>query len=80
MYVGFHVIVSDFNQTWIFSTYFRKILKYETLWKAVNGSRIVSCEQTGGQTTQVRTYMMKLTVALLNFSNLPNTSNNTNNN
>jgi len=57
MYFGLHVkyplFLSDFNVTWIFSTYLRKRPKYKISWKCVQWG--VSCTmRTGGRTTNSR--------------------------
>ena len=63
MYIGLHVkyplCLSDFNETWIFSTDFRKILKYQISWKSVQW-------QPSGS---LQTDMMKLIVAFPNYAN-----------
>ena len=56
---------SDFNETWIFSTDFRKILRYQISWKSVQWER-------SSMQTDRRTNVTKLIVAFRNFANAPN--------
>ena len=71
MYVGLHIkyplFLSDFNKTLIFSTDFRKLLKYQN---PSSGNR-VPCGWTDRQTEDGKTDMTKLTVAFCNFANAP---------
>jgi hypothetical protein len=60
------VILVRFNETWIFSTYFRKILKYQISWKSVKSEPSCSVRTDG------RTDKTKLIVAFRNFANAPN--------
>jgi hypothetical protein len=65
MYIGLHVkyllFLSDFNETWIFSTVFSKILKYHISWKSIQWE--LSCSK--------QTDMMKLIIEFHNFANTP---------
>jgi hypothetical protein len=40
LHVRYVLFFSDFNESWIFSTYFRKILKYQTSWNSSSRSRV----------------------------------------
>ena len=67
MYIGLRVkyrlYLSDFNETWIFSTYFRQIFKYQIACKSVQWE--TSCSMnTDGQTD-----ITKVVIAFPNFPN-----------
>jgi hypothetical protein len=63
-YIGLHVILSNINETWIFSTDFRKILQISNFMKM----RLVEAEFFHADR---RTDMTKLVVAFRRFANEP---------
>jgi len=61
------IFLSDFNEIWVLSTDFRKILKFKISWKSVQWDQICSMRKEGR--TDGRTYMTRLTVAFRNLAN-----------
>jgi hypothetical protein len=59
------VPVTSFNEPWMFSAYFRKILKCQISWKSLQWSRVVPC----GWKNDGRTDVTKQIVAFRNFEN-----------
>ena len=49
LYVKYSLFLSDLNETWIFTTDFRKMRKYQISWKSISGSRAVPCGRTDEQ-------------------------------
>jgi len=72
MCIGLHVkyplFLTDFNETWIFSTVFREIHRYQTWWKYVEWDPSCSMRRDG------RIDMAKLVVVCRSFANAPNYS------
>ena len=73
MCIGLHVkwplFLSEFNESWIFSTDFRTIFKHKFSWKSVLREPECSIGTDGRMDTQ--TDMKKLMFAFCNFANSP---------
>ena len=66
LHVKYPSFLQNFNETWIFSTDFRKNSDIKFHQNPSSGNRVVPCGQTEG-----RTDMMKLIIAFHNFAKAP---------
>jgi hypothetical protein len=62
LHVKYTLFLLDFNESWIFSTDFRRKLKYQVYQNPSSGNRVLPCGQTD---------MTKLMVAFRSFPNAP---------
>jgi hypothetical protein len=63
--VKYPLFLSEFTETWTFTTHFQKIVKYQISRKSVQWEQNCSMREDG------RTDMTKLIVAFRNFANFP---------
>ena len=54
LHVKYQLLLSYFNSTWIFSTYFRKSFKYQLSWKSVQCEQRCSTRTDGGTERQTK--------------------------
>jgi hypothetical protein len=68
LHVKYPLFLSDFSETWIFSAYFWKIIKYQILWNLSSRSQVVPCgymdKWTDGQTDMTK---LKITFEILHL-------------
>ena len=69
LHVKCPLFFSDFDETWISSTDFRRRLKYQILWKSVQWEP--NCSMWKDRWTKRRIDMKKLIVTFRNFGNVP---------
>jgi aspartyl/asparaginyl beta-hydroxylase (cupin superfamily) len=69
LHVKYPLFLSDFIETWFFSTEFRQKLKYQVSSKSVQWEQSCSMRTDGRRDGQ--TVMTKLTVAFRNYANAP---------
>jgi len=73
IHIKYPLFLSDFNETWILLTNFRKIHKYRISWISVKWEPSCSI-RTDGRTDRQKEWqadMTKLIVAVRNFANVP---------
>jgi len=69
LHVKFPLVLSSFNESWIFSTHFRKILEYKISWKSLQWQSSFSMRTDGRVGDQ--TDITKLIFTSRNFTNGP---------
>jgi len=75
MYIAIHVkfqlFLSHFNETWVFSTDFRKCLNMKFHENFLLGAELLHADRHMDRRTDVQTDMTKVVVAFRNFAKAP---------